>query len=101
MFLAVFNFRGTVYGGEGGFQIAKQIVGGLFIIGWNFVFISLICVMIGLVIFFRMFEEELFIGDDVVYGEEVYVLWGDGEKYDFIKYGDDIVYGNVRFIGVI
>lgn len=27
------------------------------------------------------------IGDDVVYGEEVYVLWGDGEKYNMMKYG--------------
>lgn len=44
-------------------------------------------VVIRLIVLFCMMEEFLMIGDDVVYGEEVYVLWGDGEKYNMMKYG--------------
>ncbi|KAL2894625.1 Ammonium transporter 3 member 3, partial [Bienertia sinuspersici] len=33
--------RGAVYGGEGGKQIGKQLVGGLFVIGWNLLFTSI------------------------------------------------------------
>lgn len=80
LFLPVTNSRGAVYGGSGGVQILKQIVGGLFIIGWNVVVTSIICVVISLVMPLRMSEEELLIGDDAVHGEEAYALWGDGEK---------------------
>lgn len=80
LFLPVTYSRGGVYGGSGGMQILKQIVGGLFIVGWNLVVTSIICVVISLVIPLRMSEEELLIGDDAVHGEEAYALWGDGEK---------------------
>ena len=80
LFLPVTNSRGGVYGGSGGIQILKQIVGGFFIIGWNIVVTSIICVVINLVIPLRMPEEQLLIGDDAVHGEEVYALWGDGER---------------------
>ncbi|XP_071741659.1 ammonium transporter 3 member 1-like [Rutidosis leptorrhynchoides] len=87
LFLPVTNSRGGVYGGSGGVQILKQLVGGLFIIGWNIVATSIICVLIGLVIPLRMSDEQLLIGDDAVHGEEAYALWGDGEKYDGSKHG--------------
>lgn len=88
LFLPVTNSRGGVYGGSGGIQILKQLVGGAFIIGWNVVVTSIICVVINFVIPLRMSEEQLLIGDDAVHGEEAYALWGDGEKYDVTKHGD-------------
>ncbi|PWA73934.1 ammonium transporter 3 member 1 [Artemisia annua] len=87
LFLPVTKSRGAVYGGSGGMQIVKQIVGGGFIIGWNIVATSIICIVIGLVIPLRMSDEQLLIGDDAVHGEEAYALWGDGEKYDGTKHG--------------
>lgn len=86
MFLPVTNSRGGVYGGSGGVQIAKQLVGGLFIIGWNFLATSIICIVIKKVMPLRMPEDQLLIGDDAVHGEEAYALWGDGEKYDITKH---------------
>ncbi|GMN62732.1 hypothetical protein TIFTF001_031804 [Ficus carica] len=86
MFLPVTNSRGGVYGGSGGVQIAKQLVGGLFIIGWNFLATSIICIVIKKVMPLRMPEDQLLIGDDAVHGEEAYALWGDGEKYDVTKH---------------
>ncbi|XP_021863710.1 ammonium transporter 3 member 1 [Spinacia oleracea] len=93
------NKRGAVYGGGGGVQVAKQIVGGLFVIGWNLVSTSIICVLIGLIIPLRMSEEELLIGDDAAHGEEAYALWGDGEKYDSTIHADDNNMQNTRSIG--
>ncbi|KAJ4964926.1 hypothetical protein NE237_016775 [Protea cynaroides] len=87
MFLPVTNSQGAVYGGSGGKQVGKQIVGALFIIGWNVVATSIICLVIKLVIPLRMSEDQLLIGDDAVHGEEAYALWGDGEKYDSTRHG--------------
>ncbi|CAI9108719.1 OLC1v1008396C1 [Oldenlandia corymbosa var. corymbosa] len=87
LFLPVTNSRGGVYGGSGGVQFFKQIVGGGFIIGWNLVVTSIICFLISLVMPLRMSEEMLTIGDDAVHGEEAYALWGDGEKFDITKHG--------------
>ena len=87
LFLPVTNSRGAVYGGSGGIQILKQIAGGAFIIAWNVVMTSIICIVVKLVVPLRMPEEELLIGDDAVHGEEAYALWGDGEKYDSSKHG--------------
>lgn len=92
LFLPVTNSRGGVYGRSGGVQFLKQLVGGLFIIGWNLVVTSIICIVIKTVIPLRMPEDHLLIGDDAVHGEEAYALWGDGEKYDFTRheiYSDD------------
>ncbi|KAK0603359.1 hypothetical protein LWI29_004123 [Acer saccharum] len=88
LFLPVTHSRGGVYGGSGGIQILKQLVGGGFIIGWNVVVTSIICVVIDKVIPLRMSEEQLLIGDDAVHGEEAYALWGDGEKYDSSKHSE-------------
>ncbi|KAJ6299020.1 hypothetical protein OIU76_020071 [Salix suchowensis] len=96
LFLPVTNSRGGVYGGSGGIQILKQLVGGGFIIGWNLVVTSIICVVINLVIPLRMSDEHLLIGDDAVHGEEAYALWGDGEKYDSTKHRDTTEEGSVQ-----
>ncbi|XP_047179580.1 ammonium transporter 3 member 1-like [Vigna umbellata] len=85
LFLPVTNSKGGVYGGPGGIQILKQIVGALFIIGWNLVATSIICVFISFIVPLRMTEEELLIGDDAVHGEEAYALWGDGENLSLYK----------------
>ncbi|XP_065857418.1 ammonium transporter 3 member 1-like [Euphorbia lathyris] len=87
LFLPVTNSRGAVYGGSGGLQVLKQIVGASFIIGWNVVITSVICAVINLIIPMRMSEEELVIGDDAVHGEVGYALWGDGDKFDATKHG--------------
>ncbi|XP_077248799.1 ammonium transporter 3 member 1-like [Tasmannia lanceolata] len=87
LFLPVTNSRGGFYGGHGGIQFLKQIVGAGFIIGWNIVATTIICLIIRVVIPLRMPEDMLIIGDDAVHGEEAYALWGDGEKYDSSKHG--------------
>ncbi|KAL3637866.1 Ammonium transporter [Castilleja foliolosa] len=87
LFLPVTNSRGAVYGGVGGVQVLKQIAGGGFIIGWNIMATSVICVLISVVVPLRMTEEELLVGDDAVHGEEAYAIWGDGDKYDYTKHG--------------
>jgi Amt family ammonium transporter len=87
LFVPVSNSRGAFYGGTGGIQFLKQVAGALFIICWNVVATSLICIIVGLIVPLRMPEEELAIGDDAVHGEEAYALWGDGEKYDSSKHG--------------
>ncbi|KAL4183492.1 hypothetical protein AMTRI_Chr11g98510 [Amborella trichopoda] len=88
MFLAVTNSRGAVYGrSAGGFQLLKQLVGAAFIIGWNAVVTTIVCLCIRTVMPLRMSEEQLSIGDDAVHGEEAYALWGDGEKFDSSKHG--------------
>ncbi|KAG1369864.1 ammonium transporter 3 member 1 [Cocos nucifera] len=92
LFLPVTNSRGAVYGGSGGVQFLKQIVGAGFITGWNVVVTTIICVVIRLVMPLRMSDEQLTIGDDAVHGEEAYALWGDGEKFDATRhawYSDD------------
>ena len=89
LFLPVTNSQGAFYGGTaGGAQLGKQIAGALFVIGWNVVATSLICVAIGFVVPLRMSEEKLAVGDDAVHGEEAYALWGDGELYDVTKRGE-------------
>ncbi|KAG9443973.1 hypothetical protein H6P81_015313 [Aristolochia fimbriata] len=73
------------------------LVGALFVVGWNVVVTSVVCLVVRLVVPLRMPEEELTVGDDAVHGEEAYALWGDGEKYDSSKHGwsDDTVHRKV------
>lgn len=78
--------NGAFYGGNGGIQLLKQIVGALFIAGWNLVLTTLILFAIGLVTPLRMSEEHLLVGDDAEHGEEAYALWGDGEKFDVTRH---------------
>lgn len=62
-----------------GRQIWLQIVGALFIIGWNVVWTSLVMMFIKYVlrIPLRMSDEDLLIGDDAVHGEEAYYFFDD------------------------
>lgn len=61
-------------------QLGYQLIGAVFITAWNVVITTLICLLISRVVDLRMNEEDLEIGDDAVHGEEVYALWGDGER---------------------
>ncbi|KAJ2963915.1 hypothetical protein NQZ79_g1173 [Umbelopsis isabellina] len=63
-----------------GKQVWLQIVGALFIIGWNVVWTSLIMFLINLVLPLRMTEDLLLIGDDAIHGEEAYAFFGDGDR---------------------
>ncbi|XP_058075062.1 ammonium transporter 2-like [Magnolia sinica] len=89
LILPVKNSRGAFYGGNGGVQFLKQLVGALFVIGWNIISTTVILLFIRLFMPLRMPEHELVIGDDAVHGEEAYALWGDGEKYDPTRHGYD------------
>jgi len=66
------NPGGAVAGN--GRQVWVQLVGALFIIGWNIVWTSLILLFIKFVlrIPLRMSEADLLIGDDAIHGEEAY-----------------------------
>ena len=66
-----------------GRQVWVQIVGGLFIIGWNLFWTSAIMLFIKYVlrIPLRMTDEQLEIGDDAIHGEEAYAFYADGERY--------------------
>ncbi|KAJ1686686.1 hypothetical protein LUZ63_018076 [Rhynchospora breviuscula] len=77
--------KGTFYGG-GISQLFKQIVGALFVIGWNIFSTTAILWVIALFIPLRMPDEQLMIGDDAAHGEEAYALWGDGDKFDATRH---------------
>lgn len=68
------NPGGAVAGN--GKQVWLQIVGGLFIIGWNIVWTSLIMCFIKFVLRvpLRMSQEMLEVGDYAVHGEEPYTF---------------------------
>ena len=77
-----YAFGDTIAGGaiEGnGRQVWVQIVGALFIIGWNLVWTSLIMMFIKYVlrIPLRMSDEDCLIGDDAIHGEEAYCFNDD------------------------
>lgn len=69
------NYGGAISGN--GKQVWLQLVGALFIIGWNLVWTSLIMCFIKYVlrIPLRMSEEELLIGDDAIHGEDAYCFY--------------------------
>ncbi|QCD82118.1 ammonium transporter 3 member 3-like [Vigna unguiculata] len=76
----IYSFSKGESVGEGMRQIWYQLVGAGFIIVWNVVVTSLVCVLISHIVDLRMQEEELEVGDDAAHGEEAYALWGDGER---------------------
>lgn len=72
-----------------GKQVWLQIVGFLFIIGWNVFWTSAICLFIKYVmrIPLRYNEEQLLVGDAEVHGELPYAFFHEG-KHDYdTKYG--------------
>ncbi|KAI9847426.1 MAG: Ammonium transporter [Thelocarpon superellum] len=71
-----------------GRQVWVQIVGALFIIGFNIFITSVIMLFIKYVLRvpLRMSDEMLLIGDDAVHGEEAYAFYGEGERT--FLYGD-------------
>lgn len=71
---AITNPGGAIDGN--GRQVWVQIVGALFIIGWNIVWTSLIMLFIKHVLRvpLRMSDADLLIGDDAIHGEDAYVF---------------------------
>lgn len=69
------NWGGAITGN--GKQVWLQIVGALFITGWNLCWTSLIMLFIKYVlrIPLRYSDEELLIGDDALHGEEAYCFF--------------------------
>lgn len=83
----VTNHGGAIDGN--GRQVWLQIVGFIFIIGWNLFWTSAICLFIKYVlrIPLRYSDEQLMIGDAEVHGELPYAFFHDG-KHDYdIKWG--------------
>ncbi|BDD56312.1 hypothetical protein MAP00_001782 [Monascus purpureus] len=77
---ALTNPGGAIDGN--GHQVWIQIVGGLFVIGYNIFMTSVIMLFIKYVlrIPLRMSEDDLLVGDDAVHGEEAYALFFEGER---------------------
>jgi Amt family ammonium transporter len=69
-----------------GKQVWLQIVGALFIIGWNTVWTAIILLCIKLIVPLRMSEEQLLVGDDAIHGEAAYVF-GEGVQMSML-HGD-------------
>ncbi|XP_066331774.1 ammonium transporter 3 member 3-like [Miscanthus floridulus] len=88
LFLSIPDSRGAFYGGDGGSQFGKQIAGALFVIAWNIVITSIICVLIGLVLPLRISDAQLLIGDDAVHGEEAYAIWAEAELNDVTRHDE-------------
>jgi len=86
---AITNPGGAIDGN--GRQVWVQIVGALFIIGWNIVWTSLILLFIKHVlrIRLRMSEEDLMIGDDAIHGEAAYCFADDVIVHEVSKGGSD------------
>ena len=81
-----------------GRQVWLQIVGFLFIIGWNVVWTSLICLFIKYVLRvpLRYSDEVLMIGDAEIHGELPYAFFHDG-KHDYdAKWGRGSVSGSIK-----
>ncbi|KAF2148608.1 ammonium transporter [Myriangium duriaei CBS 260.36] len=76
-----------------GRQVWLQIVGALFIWGWNVVWTSLIMLFIKYVcrIPLRMSEEDMLIGDDAIHGETAYCFF-DNELSDTVS-GPQVIEG--------
>jgi Amt family ammonium transporter len=86
------NPGGAIYGN--GKQVWMQLVGALFIIGWNIFWTSLILLFIKFVLRvpLRMSEADLLIGDDAIHGEEAYVFADEAIRSP----SDDVELGNSR-----
>ena len=88
LFLSIPDSRGAFYGGDGASQFGRQIAGALFIIAWNIIITSIICVLISLVLPLRISDEQLIIGDDAVHGEEAYAIWAEVELTDVTRFDE-------------
>jgi ammonium transporter, Amt family len=69
-----------------GRQVWVQIVGALFIIGWNATWTFILLMLLKLVVPLRMSDEQLMIGDDAIHGEAAYVF--GPEVHMSILHGD-------------
>ncbi|KUL89442.1 hypothetical protein ZTR_04306 [Talaromyces verruculosus] len=80
-----------------GRQVWVQIVGALFVIGYNLFITSVICLFIKYVlrIPLRMSDEHLMVGDDAVHGEEAYALFFEGERSHLSLHGAGLESGHI------
>lgn len=80
-----------------GKQVWLQIVGALFVIGYNLFMTSVICLFIKYVlrIPLRMSDDHLMVGDDAVHGEEAYALFFEGERSHISLHGAGLESGHI------
>jgi len=73
-----------------GKQIGWQLAGACFIIGWNVVWTSLICLFIKYVcrVPLRMSDEDLLIGDDAIHGEAAYAFQDVEDTTSHLLFGE-------------
>jgi ammonium transporter, Amt family len=82
-------------------QLVEQIIGFLFIVGWNLVWTSLICLFIKYVCRMRLRYDDdvLRVGDASIHGEAAYSLQDNTEEAIGLRYMDSLRDRNsVRFI---
>lgn len=86
IFYPITGFHGLLYswkhhGGhiQGLKQVCWQVVGIAFVVAWNVIITSIICLVLRIVVDLRMKPDALEVGDDAIHGEEAYALWGDGQ----------------------
>ncbi|KAK9280834.1 hypothetical protein L1049_003724 [Liquidambar formosana] len=63
-------------------QMGIQLLGIVFVIIFNIISTSLVCLFVSRIVPLRLTDDELQTGDDAIHGEEAYALWGDGEKFE-------------------
>lgn len=93
-------FGSTTPGGAidgNGKAVWVQIVGALFVIGYNTFMTSVICLFIKYVlrIPLRMSDEHMMVGDDAVHGEEAYALFFEGERSHLSLHGAGLESGQI------
>ena len=97
-FAPVKGARGSIYGGQGRDQVGRQLAGALFVVAWNVVVTSIICLGIKMVMPLRMSNNELLMGDDAAHGEAAYALWGaddkPGQVFTSVEYDNNASYHN-------
>ncbi|XP_034684011.1 ammonium transporter 3 member 1-like [Vitis riparia] len=76
-------------------QIGIQLLGIVFVLVFNVIATSLICLVVQLIVPLRMSDEDMEIGDEAAHGEEAYAIWGQGDKLENSRYGSS-VYGDVE-----
>ena len=95
------NYVGLFYGlhmGEvrkGFRQMGIQLLGIVFVLVFNVIVTSIICLVVQLIVPLRMSDEDMEIGDEAAHGEEAYAIWGQGEKLENSRYGSS-VYNDVE-----
>ncbi|KAJ1413888.1 Blood group Rhesus C/E/D polypeptide [Sesbania bispinosa] len=67
-------------------QMAIQVGAIAFVICFNFVTTSLICLLVGLIVPLRLNTDALHMGDKAIHGEEAFALHGEATKFENLKH---------------